>query len=108
MRRSMSRTPIEDFLRPGIASASPYDARHHDFAWNHRELDRLMSNECPLPPSATVIAAAREALELANLYPNSGEDVRVAIAAFNGVAAENIMLGNGSTEVLDVVTRAFI
>jgi len=104
----MSDTPIEQFLRPGIASASPYDARHHDFAWRHRELDRLMSNECPLPPSRSVIAAATAALEIANFYPNSGEDLRAAIAAFNDVDPANIILGNGSTEVLDVVTRSFV
>ena len=104
----MSDTPIEQFLRPGIASASPYDARHHDFAWRHRELDRLMSNECPLPPSPTVIAAAMAALEISNFYPNSGEDLRQAIATFNGVEPSSVILGNGSTEVLDVVTRSFV
>jgi histidinol-phosphate aminotransferase len=104
----MSDTPIEEFLRPGIASASPYDARHHDFAWRHRELDRLMSNECPLPPSRSVIAAATAALEIANFYPSSGEDLRASIAAFNDVEPASIILGNGSTEVLDVVTRAFV
>jgi histidinol-phosphate aminotransferase len=104
----MSNLPVEQFLRPGIASASPYDARHHDFAWRHRELDRLMSNECPLPPTPTVIAAAMAALEISNFYPNSGEDLRAAIAAFNGVDPSNIILGNGSTEVLDVVTRSFV
>jgi histidinol-phosphate aminotransferase len=104
----MTETPIQSFLRPGIASASPYDARHHDFAWRHRELDRLMSNECPLPPSPTVIAAAMAALEIANFYPSSGEDLRQAIAAFNGVDPSAVILGNGSTEVLDVVTRSFV
>jgi histidinol-phosphate aminotransferase len=104
----MSDTPIEQYLRPGIASASPYDARHHDFAWRHRELDRLMSNECPLPPTPTVIAAAMGALEIANFYPNSGEDLRAAVAKFNAVEPANIILGNGSTEVLDVVTRSFV
>jgi histidinol-phosphate aminotransferase len=104
----MSDTPIEQFLRPGIATASPYDARHHDFAWRHRELDRLMSNECPLPPSPSVIAAATAALQIANFYPNSGEDLRTAIASFNGVDPASVILGNGSTEVLDVVTRSFV
>lgn len=104
----MSPIQIEDFLRPGIASASPYDARHHDFAWRHRELDRLMSNECPLPPSPTVIAAALGALEISNFYPNSGEDLRAAIGRFNDVDPGSVILGNGSTEVLDVVTRAFV
>lgn len=104
----MTDLAIAQFIRPGIASASPYDARHHDFAWRHRELDRLMSNECPLPPSPSVIAAAHEALALSNLYPNSGEDLQAAIAGFCGVQPDSLILGNGSTEVLDVVTRSFI
>jgi len=104
----LSSQGIESFIRPGIATAAPYDAKHHDFAWRHPELDRLMSNECPLPPTPSVLAAAHEALAQANLYPNSGEDLRAALAEFCGVAAENVILGNGSTEVLDVATRAFI
>jgi len=99
---------IERFIRPGIATAAPYDAKHHDFAWSHPELDRLMSNECPLPPTPSVLAAAHEALAQTNLYPNSGQDLRAALAEFCDVAPENIILGNGSTEVLDVATRAII
>jgi len=48
------------------------------------------------------------ALQIANFYPNSGEDLRVAIARFNDVDPASVILGNGSTEVLDVVTRAFV
>jgi histidinol-phosphate aminotransferase len=99
---------LERAIRPGLTNAAPYDARHHDFAWSHPELDRLMSNECPLPPPPAVIAAARDALENCNLYPNSGQDLRAAAAAFAGVPLENVILGNGSTEILDVVTRSFV
>lgn len=95
-------------IRPGLTAAAPYDARHHDFAWSHPELDRLMSNECPLPPSPAVVDAARAALETANLYPNSGKDLREAIARFSGVDPESVILGNGSTEILDVITRTFV
>jgi histidinol-phosphate aminotransferase len=67
-----------------------------------------MSNECPLPPSPSVIEAAKAALEFCNLYPNSGEDLRAAAAAFVGVPTEYVMLGNGSTELLDVIMRTFV
>ena len=67
-----------------------------------------MSNECPLPPSPSVIEAARTALEVCNLYPNSGEDLRAAAGAFAGVPADHVILGNGSTEILDVITRTFV
>jgi histidinol-phosphate aminotransferase len=104
----LSSDGIQAFIRPGIATAAPYDAKHHDFAWQHPELDRLMSNECPLPPTPSVLAAAHAALAQTNLYPNSGQDLRAALADFCNVRPENVILGNGSTEVLDVATRALI
>ncbi len=94
------------FVQPGLAQARPYDASHHDYAWRHRELHRLMSNECPLPPAPAVVAAAMEALMESNLYPNSAWELREALARVNGVPADSIILGNGSTEVLDVLIRS--
>lgn len=99
---------LASFVRPDLWQAHAYDARHHDFAWQHRELARLMSNECPLPPDDAVLEAAAAAMREANLYPNSGWELRDALAAFAGVETESLILGNGSTEILDVVTRTFI
>ncbi len=96
------------FVRPDLWQAHAYDARHHDFAWQHRELARLMSNECPLPPDDVVVEAAAAAMREGNLYPNSGWELREALAAFAGVDSASVILGNGSTEILDVVTRTFI
>ena len=104
----LDRSWLDRFVHPGFRVADPYDATHHDFAWRHRELARLMSNECPLPPPPTVIAAALEALDEANLYPHSGWELREALAAFAGSPIESIILGNGSTEILDAVTRALV
>lgn len=99
---------LEDFVRPELWSAAGYDASHHDFAWQHRYLARMMSNECPLPPDPVVIEAALSAMNEGNLYPNSAWELREALAAFAGVPVASIILGNGSTEILDVVTRTFI
>ena len=99
---------LDRFVRPDLWEARAYDATHHDFAWQHRELARLMSNECPLPPDPVVIEAALGALREANLYPNSGWELRDALAAFAGVDPSWMLLGNGSTEIIDVVTRTFI
>ena len=96
------------FARPELWAAAGYDASHHDFAWQHRELARLMSNECPLPPDEIVIQAAADAMREANFYPNSAWELRDALADFAGVEASSVILGNGSTEILDVVTRTFI
>jgi histidinol-phosphate aminotransferase len=99
---------LEQFARPELWDANAYDARHHDYAWQHRELARLMSNENPLPPDEAVIQAALGALREANLYPNSGWELREALAEFAGVESASLILGNGSTEILDVITRTFI
>ncbi|MGH2407642.1 MAG: histidinol-phosphate transaminase [Candidatus Limnocylindrales bacterium] len=101
-------SPLESFVRPGLATAAPYNASHHDFAWQHRELARMMSNECPLPPSGAVVRAVTEAIAVSNLYPYSGEDLREALANYAGVARESLMLGNGSTEVIDVLVRTLV
>lgn len=97
--------PIQSFVRPGFADAAPYNATHHDFAWQHRELARMMSNECPIPPSPAVRRAVDDAMAVGHLYPYSGQDLRAAIARYCDVPAESVVLGNGSTEILDVLTR---
>jgi histidinol-phosphate aminotransferase len=105
---SSEPTWLDRFARPELAGTSGYDARHHDFAWQHRELARLMSNECPLPPDQVVIDAAVSAMREANLYPNSGWELRDALAERSAVPSTSVILGNGSTEIIDVVTRTFI
>jgi histidinol-phosphate aminotransferase len=99
---------LRTFARQELWAATGYDASHHDFAWQHRELARLMSNECPLPPDDVVIEAALGAMREANYYPNSAWELRDALADFAGVTPTSVILGNGSTEVLDVVTRTFV
>ena len=100
--------PLESFVRPGFVTAAPYNATHHDFAWQHRDLARLMSNENPMGPSDAVVRATLDALAVSNLYPYSGEDLRAALAQFAGVRPDALVLGNGSTEVLDVIARILV
>lgn len=99
---------FDRFVRPGLSRATPYDATHHDYAWRHRELHRMMSNECPLPPAPAVIEAAMAALMESNLYPNSAWELREALARVNDIDPASIILGNGSTEVLDVLVRSIV
>jgi len=70
---------------------------------------KLNTNESPLPPSPKVIeainAAAGDALRL---YPSpSGMPARRAIAARFDVSPEEVALGNGADEVIDMCFRAF-
>ena len=70
---------------------------------------KLASNENPLGPSPKALEAMRAALENAHLYPDgSGFYLRKAIAAKLRLAPENVILGNGSNEVIEFLGHAFL
>jgi histidinol-phosphate aminotransferase len=70
---------------------------------------KLASNENPLGCSPKALQAMRAALENAHLYPDgSGFYLRQAIATKLSVAPENVILGNGSNEVIEFVGHAFL
>ncbi len=70
---------------------------------------KLASNENPLGPSPKAIDAMRAALENAQLYPDGGSFyLREALAARLGFTPENIILGNGSNEVIEFLGHAFL
>lgn len=101
---------VRSFVNPWIRNAAPYSAKHMDFAWSHPEIARMMSNENPLPPSQTVLDAISASAQEGNLYPGSGEELRARIAAREdaGFDADNVVLGNGSTDMIDVVVKTFV
>ena len=72
-------------------------------------LIKLNTNENPYPPSPAVARVLREtAAEALRLYPDPGcTALRERIATISGCSAEQVFVGNGSDEVLRLVTRAF-
>jgi histidinol-phosphate aminotransferase len=73
------------------------------------EIIKLASNENPLGPSPKAIEAMRAALNDAQFYPDGGGFyLRNALASRLGVARENIILGNGSNEVIEFLGHAFL
>ena len=70
---------------------------------------KLASNENPLGPSATAVAAAQSVMQQVHFYPDGGgHELRQALAKKHGVDAARITLGNGSNDVLELVSRAFL
>ena len=70
---------------------------------------KLASNENPTGASPKAIDAMRAALENAPLYPDGGSFyLREALATRLGFAPENIILGNGSNEVIEFLGHAFL
>jgi histidinol-phosphate aminotransferase len=72
-------------------------------------LIKLNTNENPYPPSPRVLAAVRAAVDgRLRLYPNpTAQTLREKLAKLHGCTPENIIVGNGSDELLALATRAF-
>jgi histidinol-phosphate aminotransferase len=70
---------------------------------------KLASNENPLGPSPRAIEAARRALGDANWYPDGGSKrLREVLATRFGVRAEEIFVGLGSSEIIDLASRVLL
>ncbi len=70
---------------------------------------KLASNENPLPPSDRVQQAILAAVQHLNRYPDgSGFYLRQALAKKHGVTPEQVVLGNGSNELIELIVRTFL
>jgi histidinol-phosphate aminotransferase len=70
---------------------------------------KLASNENPYPPLEMIRQAVIDELEHVNRYPESGcHYLSHELAAHHRVAPEQIFVGNGSNEILDLLVRAFV
>jgi histidinol-phosphate aminotransferase len=68
---------------------------------------RLSNNENPLGmPEAARTAITDAIVKLGNRYPNLGGEVVTRLSQKLGVARENVVLGNGSSEILQMVVQA--
>jgi histidinol-phosphate aminotransferase len=69
---------------------------------------RLSSNENPYGPSPMALKAMTDAFNLAWRYPDEHEHFLVdVLAKMHGVSADQILLGDGSGEILKVAAEAF-
>jgi histidinol-phosphate aminotransferase len=100
-------------IHPDIASLVPY-LPGKPVEELERELGipravKLASNENPLGPSPKALAVLSEAAETLNRYPDGGAHrLRAALADRYKVAADQVILGNGSDEIIGLLVRAFL
>lgn len=70
---------------------------------------KLASNENPLGPSSLALDAISKNAEAINYYPDGGGfALSKQLAEKHNVDVSNITLGNGSNDILELVTRAFL
>lgn len=90
-------------IKPRFALAEPAPA-----AAPAGGIVRLSSNENPYGPSAKALKAMTDAFGLSNRYPDEHNDELIeALAKLNGVNHDQILLGDGSGEILKVCAETF-
>ncbi len=75
-----------------------------------RGLIKLNTNENPYPPSDKVLETIKRSVDgRLRLYPNpTAQPLRERLAKLHKCSAENVIIGNGSDELLALATRAFV
>src|SRR3954463_14600197 len=69
---------------------------------------KLASNENPLGPSPKALLATRKAMKVLHRYPDADAfSLKQALAAHLQVAPNQISIGNGSNETIDLLIRTF-
>ena len=105
--------PIHEFIPRCIREIAPYvpgkPIEEVERELNIHDAVKLASNENPLGPSPLAVEAAKKALEGSNRYPDgSGFYLREALSKRHEIPAEKIFLGNGSTEIIDLIARLLL
>ena len=91
----MSKIDITQLVRPMVREITPYRSARDDFEDFEAQKVFLDANENPYK-------------SIANRYPDPLQcQLKRTLAKIKGVEANQILLGNGSDEVLDLVFRAF-
>src|SRR5437773_10890840 len=90
---------------PGGAQAAP---RVRASVEEYDAFAKLSSNENPYGPPESVMKAMTQAFKYANRYGYPDGGIVEELAAHHGVKPENLLLGAGSGEILDVVGTTFL
>lgn len=86
---------IQDLIRPTIKALKPYSSARDEFQGATDDMVFLDANENPYENGV-------------NRYPDPQQGkLKLVLSEIKGVSTKNILLGNGSDEVLDLVFRAF-
>lgn len=86
---------LEQLVRKNVAQMKSYSSARDEYKTDGREMTFLDANENPYENGV-------------NRYPDpQQQNLKAELAVKNGLKTENILLGNGSDEVLDLIFRAF-
>src|SRR5438105_11067602 len=103
----LSSPAPRSLIRPVIQKLHPYVPGEQP---KIKGLIKLNTNENPYQPSPKVLAAIKSAVDARlRLYPNpTAEPLREKLARLHRCKPENIIVGNGSDELLALAVRGFV
>ena len=106
---------ICDLAPSYIRSIAPYQPGKpiaelaREFGLEESSIIKLASNENPLGVSPKAQAAIRKVLDGLALYPDgNGYELKLALSRHLGIGMDQLVLGNGSNDVLELAARAFL
>lgn len=92
-----------DFFQPG----KPIEEVEREF--NIKNVIKMASNENPIGPSYLAVEAIKNSLQHLGIYPDgNGSFLKEILAEHHNVNVEQIILGNGSEEVMVLIASIFI
>lgn len=108
-------SPIQNFANEFVCDlvayepGKPVSETARELGLNPDEVVKLASNENPLGPSPKAKAAMISALDEAHIYPDGGGyKLRSAIAEKFDLEIGNVVLGNGSNEIIELLCHSFL
>lgn len=109
----MSDCDLFSLATKGVQALSPYQAGKPidelKREYGVSDVIKLASNENPLGPSPKVLTAIQNELSELSRYPDgNGFDLKAVLANKHDVDENQITLGNGSNDILEILTRAFV
>lgn len=104
---------FSDLAVPGVTDLAPYvpgkPIEELQRQYGLKEVIKLASNESPIGPSQAVQAAiARNVAQITRYPDGNGYQLKSALSERYAIDAEQITLGKGSNDVLEMVARAFV
>lgn len=95
--------------QPVYEPGKPIEDVAREYGLDPKGIAKLASNENPFGPSPMAVAAAREALGSAHLYPDGAcLRLRDKLAKRHGLQPESIVVGNGSNELIELLGHVFL
>ncbi|HYD83991.1 MAG TPA: histidinol-phosphate transaminase [Opitutus sp.] len=112
MREGMN---FQSLVKPAVLTqpvyepGKPIETVARELGLDPATIIKLASNENPFGPSPRAVAAAKAALEHAELYPDGGcFALREKLAAARGLKADQFVIGNGSNEIIELLGHALL